>query len=282
MADQRFYTQGIRPKILINWQSFVDRGIPSAWQGPFTDAVINAYTRWMNIGGVDLRFQFWGYTDRTESNVGELVISMNDRHANTTRLASTFGEFDQLIIVFHRRSGADLTPWNFVPYNANPGEFDMQGILIHELGHCLGLDHSAAVNDTMNGGYNYQRQRCGPFANDVARLRAVYDLFGRNRLLQFQSADAGASWASVNNNLTTENGPDARTNINAGVTPTPISGMYVVGWTTPGTAPTWLRGRWRYIPVQPLDNFRRRAFHLRACLCVRRHQHHAVGLDHER
>jgi hypothetical protein len=228
--------------VLINWQSFVDQGITAGWQGAFTDAVINAYTRWMNVGGVDLRFQFWGYTDRTESNDGELVISMNERHFDSTRLASTFGSYNRLIIVFHRKNGSDLTPWNFVPYNANPGEFDMQGILIHELGHCLGLDHSSGANDTMNGGYQYHRYRYGPFVNDVARLRAVYDLFIRNNLRELQTIDSGGSWSPLGNNLTTYNNSAARTNLNPGVSATPASGMYVVGWTMLGTTPTWLRG----------------------------------------
>ena len=242
MADQKWYDEGIRPRILINWRSFQDQGIPASWQGPFTDAVINAYTRWMNVGGVDLRFQFWGYTDRTDSQDGELVISMNERHFDSTRLASTFGSYNRLIIVFHRRNGADLTPWNFVPYNAAPGEFDMQGILMHELGHCLGLDHAAGVNDTMNGGYAYHRQRFGPFANDVARLRNVYRDFTRNRLRQVRSTNGGASWSVVPNNLTSYNHTDARTNLNPGVTPTPQSGLFVVGWSMVGNPPTWLRG----------------------------------------
>jgi len=93
MADQQWYPQGARPHILINWQSFVDWGIPASWQAAFTDAVINAYTRWMNVGGVDLRFQFWGYTDRTESQDGELVISitsgMPTRHGSRRPSAAT-------------------------------------------------------------------------------------------------------------------------------------------------------------------------------------------------
>lgn len=242
MADQKWYDEGLRPRVLINWQSFVDWGLQASWQGPFTDAVINAYTRWMNVAGVDLRFQFWGYTTKTESDSGELVISMNERHADSTRLASTFGTYNKLIIVFHRKRGSDLTPWNFVPYNAAAGEFDMQAILMHELGHCLGLDHSSGANDTMNGGYEYHRYRFGPFANDVARVRNVYSLFTRNRLRELRSTDGGTSWSPVTNDLTPYGHVDARTNINPGVTATPQSGLYVVGWTMVGGPPTWLRG----------------------------------------
>jgi Matrixin len=237
VADQKWYDEGLRPRVLINWQSFVDQGIQSDWQGPFTDAVINAYTRWMNVAGVDLRFQFWGYTTKTESDSGELVISMNERHANSTRLASTFGTYNKLIIVFHRKRGSDLTPWPFVPHNAAAGEFDMQAILTHELGHCLGLDHSTGANDTMNGSYEYHRQRFGPFANDVARARNVYSLFTRNRLRELRSQDGGASWAEVTNDLTPYGHVDARTNITPGVANTPGSGFYVVGWTLVGGPP---------------------------------------------
>ena len=242
MADQKWYDEGMRPKVLINWQSFEDWGIPSSWKGPFTDAVINAYTRWMNVAGVDLRFQFWNYTTKTDSGDGELVISMNERHVNSTRLASTFGSYNRLIIVFHRKRGSDLTPWNFVPYNANPGEFDMQGILTHELGHCLGLDHSSGVNDTMNGGYQYHRQRYGPFENDVSRLRNVYSDFTQNRLRQLRSTNGGASWSAANNDLTTHNHFHARTNLNPAAVATPLSGFYLVGWSFPARIPTWLRG----------------------------------------
>jgi hypothetical protein len=88
---QQWYPAGTRPHILINWQSFVNQGIPASWQGAFTDAVINAYTRWMTMAGVDLRFQFYGYTSNTSAGPGELVIQMDPAFGGgTSRLASTF------------------------------------------------------------------------------------------------------------------------------------------------------------------------------------------------
>lgn len=243
MADQKWYDQGLRPRILINWQSFEDWGIPSSWKAPFTDAVINAYTRWMNQGGVDLRFQFWGYTNKITSDIGELMIKMNEKHANSSRLASTFGAYNKLEIVFHRKRGSDLTPWNFVPYNANPGEFDMQGILMHELGHCLGLDHSSSIINTMYGSYVYLSYRFGPFDDDVNRVRSVYSDFVNNRLRQVRSVNSGESWSIVGNDLTRMGSNAGRTNVNLGVTATPRSGFYLVGWTLVGSRhPTWLRG----------------------------------------
>lgn len=241
MADTQWYPAGARPRIFINWDSFVAQGIPAAWQGPFTDAVINAYTRWQTVAGVDLRFQFWGYTTRTDSNDGELVISMNRlHHPAESRLASTFGVYNRLIIVFHRRNG-DGSPWNFVPRNARAGEIEMQGVLTHELGHCLGLDHGTDPNATMFPSYDYHSSRFGPFRDDVDRVRAVYPSFTANRVRQLRSADSGGSWTEVPNALTSHGHVNTRTNVNPGVAALPRSGLYVVGWSHVSAVPTWLR-----------------------------------------
>jgi hypothetical protein len=241
MADQQWYPAGTRPRILVNWSSFVAEGIPNDWQSPFTEAVVNAYTRWQHLAGVDLRFQFFGYTTNTESADGELVISMNRlHHPNESRLASTFGQYNRLIIVFHRRNG-DGTPWNFVPRNAVAGEIEMQGVLTHELGHCLGLDHGSDPDATMFPAYGYHSCRFGPFADDVNRVRAVYPAFTRNRLRQLRSTDGGSSWGEVPNELTAHGHVHTRTNVGPGVVALPRSGLYAVGWSHTDGVPTWIR-----------------------------------------
>jgi Matrixin len=242
MADQRWYDQGLRPRVLINWSSFTAQGIDAAWQGPFSDAVMNAYTRWMNLAGVDLRPQFWGYTTASTATAGELLIQMDAQFGGgASRLASTFGSYNALTIIFHRRDAVSGTPWNFVPYNADPGEFDMQGILTHELGHCLGLEHGTAPNETMFPSYDYHSTRYGPFAGDVARLKAVYDDFQGNRLRQLRSLDGAASWAQAPNEITPYENVQARTNQSPGVADADSAGIYTLGWSHPSRIPTWAR-----------------------------------------
>src|SRR5829696_8965516 len=239
---QQWYPQGTRPRVLINWQSFVNQGINAAWQGPFTDAVINAYTRWMTMAGVNLRFQFFDYTPKTTADPGELLIQMDPQFGGgpAPRLASTLGQYNQLTVIFHRRNAADGTPWNFVPYNAAPGEFDMQTILMHELGHCHGLDHSPNVNDTMFQSYSYF-QKFGPFEGDVVAVKALYPDFDQNRLRQLRSTDGGASWSPVANELTSYNHYHARTSLSPGASGVSGTGLYVLGWSHPNRIPTWLR-----------------------------------------
>ena len=242
MADSAYWNAGDRPRVWINWRTFTDQGIPASWQQAFQDAVINAYTRWMMSAGVDCRFQFFGYTDRTEASDGEVLITMNERHFNTTRIASTFTSWRKANMVFHRRNGANLTNWNIVPYNAAPGEIDLQGVLTHEFGHCYWLDDgSVNPNDTMVGAYDYHRQRYGPWEGDVARVKAIYRDFDRNYLRELGSVDGGQSWNVVANQITSYNNYQARTCLGPGVTPIDASGLFALAWSHPNRIPTWLR-----------------------------------------
>jgi hypothetical protein len=232
MADQRFFGGNRRPLIHINWQSFLDNGFPAAWQWPLVDLVINSYTRWMHHAGIDLRPVFWNFTDRTSGSGDELIVLASEHHFG--RLASWFGN----TIVFHRRDGAGGTPWNFVPNHARPGEFDMQAIFHHELGHALGLDHASDDPTFMKSYWDFGRY--GPYKADIAGVQGLYSQYDRNTLRQLRSTDGGATWAPVTNQLTTHGNAAARTSLGPAVTAS--DGGYVIAWSLPGNAPTWLRG----------------------------------------
>lgn len=224
-------------KIYINWNSFVDQEIPNAWRDRFTDAVINAYTRWMHVGGFRLRPKFIGYTTATTARAGEIVIMMNEKHATSTRLASRFGS--PALIVFHRKSGATGTPWNFVPYRAAAGEIDMQAVLMHELGHAFGLEHEDSdPRSTMNGGHSYFH-RYGPTANDLTDIRALYGVRDNYRFKIKRTDEIGATWTNLTTNLTSigvvttgESAP-VRDNLRT-----------ILYYTSSGKRPAFIHGSW--------------------------------------
>ena len=245
--DRTTYDDGSRPQILINWKSFEDNGFPAEWKWPFTNVVINGYTRINRVAGIDVRPQFFGFVeDRTDSNPGEIVISANAAHATSTRLASTFGSFpDRLKIVFHRNSGATMTPWNFTPYYPEPGEYSMQAIFMHELGHALGLDHNASGKSIMNGGYSFW-DHFGPHEADVDELRALYPLRTSNRLRLLESEDGGATWRRVANDVTSLGSSAASTTHSPTVAGDNDSAHYLLAWTSPGKRLNWLRTNGRY------------------------------------
>ena len=240
MADQALWNAGDRPRIWINWDTFTVQGIPSSWQLPFQEAVINAYTRWM-AAGVDCRFQFFGYTTRTEPSDGEILITMNERHFDSTRIASTFGSWRKASLVIHRKNGSNLTTWNIVPYNADPGEIDLQGVLLHELGHCYWLDHATSGNEAMIGGYNYHSARLGPWDGDVRRAKGIFRDVDRNRLRELVSFDSGQSWSPMSTQITSYNHYQARTCLAPGAAAIGSSGLFDLAWSHPNRVPTWLR-----------------------------------------
>jgi hypothetical protein len=241
MADAAYWHNGDRPRVFINWQSFVDQGIPANWQAAVADAVMNAYTRWHMVAGVDCRPQFWNFTDRTAAADGEILVSMNERHFNTSRIASTFGSWRKFSIVLHRRLGSTMTLLPWVPHNAQPGEQDMQAVLTHEFGHCFWLDDVSDPDRTMNGSYDYQRQRFGPFEGDVAAVKAIYRDMDRHRIREFRSTDGAGSWSTVANQLTSHPRYETRTCLTPGTTPIGQTGQHVIGWSMPNRVPTWLR-----------------------------------------
>jgi hypothetical protein len=107
----------------------------------------------------------------------------------------------------------------------------MQAILMHELGHTYFLDHSPDSKNVMFGSYMWT-YRFGPYADDVARVNALYATRSVDRLRQLRSSNGGASWSDAFNNLSTSPLPEAHTTIAPAVAA--AGGLYHVGWVLPG------------------------------------------------
>jgi len=240
MANMAMWNAGDRPAVRINWDSFVAQGFDTAWRDAVTDALINAYTRWM-AAGVDCRPRFEGYTTRTQPNDGEILVTSNERHFTSSRIASTFGNWRKASLVIHRRNGSNPTfpLWNFVPHNAVAGQIDLQGIFTHELGHCFWLDDTS-TDATMNGGYEYHRQRLGPWPLDLDGLHGIYPGMTRNRLRAFGSTD-GITWTPRPSALTSLGSTDARTTSSPNVTSIGRSGRLLASWSIPNQIPSHIR-----------------------------------------
>jgi hypothetical protein len=241
MADIKMFPTGSKLPVYLNFDSFVSLGIDPGWQDAFINSIIYCCARWSQIGGADCRHEYAGLTTNTTPTPNQVLIQMNDHHADTNRLASTFVSGAGAQIVFHRKSGATLTPWNFVPYQANSGEFDMQAVLMHEFGHTYFLDHSPDSKNVMFGNYMWA-YRFGPYTDDVARLTALYPTRTTERLRQLRTLDSGGAWSVLSSTITTAPFPETVTT----VAPAVISGggLYQIAWNVPGTAPsmTTVRG----------------------------------------
>lgn len=233
-ADYLGYPVDSTVKILINWDTFEDNGFPSSWKGAVQDSVINAYTRWQQVAGMRLKPKFWGYTTSTTPASDELIIMANEKHSTSTRLASRFGK--PAVIVIHRKSGATNTEWNFVPYRANAGEYDLQGILTHELGHAFGLEHEDDERSVMFGSYHWE-YRYGPATKDIADIRAQYGERTDIHIGVKRSTDGAATWTDQTSNL-----PGLSVSTTTDPSATRDATRTILFFTTPGKHPGFIHG----------------------------------------
>ena len=85
--------------------------------------------------------------------------------------------------------------------DGNVGEFDMQTVLMHELGHAFGLEHNTNGIDRSVMGYYDFRGRFGPYVEDIDDLRVQYGTKTDRRFAVKVSTTDGLSWSDATSNL---------------------------------------------------------------------------------
>lgn len=130
---------------------------------------------------------------------GDFVIARTYRYfSETTGLT---GEADICVTSFN---GFPLS--FFVdPEDAGSTNYDIIGILAHELGHVLGLDHSSGVANIMSPDFDPTRAMRLPSSDDLQGLSALYTpLYQDIAWVKKNSADNHFNWSSYTNQKVTD------------------------------------------------------------------------------
>lgn len=179
-----------------------NRDVPGVTAPQLQEATQRAFAAWGGVSAVNLGAQFGGFVSTNPLvSDGTSVVGFMARPDLDRVLGMAFFEYDTTTGVIHSSDVFLNTTFDWsVAANGEAGRFDVQSVMTHELGHFLGLGHSAIgeTEPAAGGGRTILGKRAVMFpiayprgniedrtleADDVAGISDVYGTPEANRNL---------------------------------------------------------------------------------------------------
>lgn len=201
------FEPGATVSVYIDSDSFYEHGFPDSFtEENLKIATLKVIDNWMQITGANINLNLvdTDFEEGRGAHKNEIVINAKLRSPSSALAIANVGANASLITFYrYQTSGEKATEvsWDVFPLDAYPSR-SFTGVLMHEMGHALGLEHNFLTpSESVMSVHISHQLDWGPYRQDIEDMVALYGKRPADPIKVMQSTDQGLTWQKMDSEI---------------------------------------------------------------------------------